>query len=594
MTESEGWTPLRQPRRSSGDELPPPAPNPGIGNGLIVTPFTRLARVHALSVIGDGCIAVALAGSIFFSIDPSDARWRVALYLMLTIAPFAIVTPLLGPAIDRARGGRRGMIIGSLIVRALLAFFMARHIDSLLLFPEAFAMLVLQKAYGVSRTALVPAVVPREEELIQANSKLALISSIGAVVGGTFGVILIAIFGNNAASTILAVFIFGVGAIVALALPQVQVAADPVDDTERLEVRGANIVLAATAIAIMRGISGFTTFLLAFHLRAGEDGIDLAEPGAPMGAAVALAQGVEESVVLGTPGPPQWHFGVAGLAAGLGVFLGAKYAPMIRDRVGEERIVFGALLATTITAFLGAWGGGITGIAMLAFGVSVSAATAKLGFDALVQRDAPRTNYGRQFAKFEGRFQLFWAFGAFLAVVSRIPIQFGALLVAIAAALAAVSYELGRRTDRVQESSRLAEAIRSRMPPEAVEKIGANKAVQRLKPLASRMAIFGEVAPTAGDSTNPEAASPAPASAGVEEQLDPTLVQMDLDAAKELRSPQVQTGRADDTDLAPVGPIDSADWSSPLGPQVSGDGVWVSPTDPPTAPGDDGQYRLWD
>ena len=594
MTESEGWTPLRQPRRSSGDELPPPAPNPGIGNGLIVTPFTRLARVHALSVIGDGCIAVALAGSIFFSIDPSDARWRVALYLVLTIAPFAIVTPLLGPAIDRARGGRRGMIIGSLIVRALLAFFMPRHIASLLLFPEAFAMLVLQKAYGVSRTALVPAVVPREEELIQANSKLALISSIGAVVGGTFGVILIAIFGNNAASTILAVFIFGVGAIVALALPQVQVAADPVDDTERLEVRGANIVLAATAIAIMRGISGFTTFLLAFHLRAGEDGIDLAEPGAPMGAAVALAQGVEESVVLGTPGPPQWHFGVAGLAAGLGVFLGAKYAPMIRDRVGEERIVFGALLATTITAFLGAWGGGITGIAMLAFGVAVSAATAKLGFDALVQRDAPRTNYGRQFAKFEGRFQLFWAFGAFLAVVSRIPIQFGALLVAIAAALAAVSYELGRRTDRVQESSRLAEAIRSRMPPEAVEKIGSNKAVQRLKPLASRMAIFGEVAPTAGESSNPEAASPAPASAGVEEQLDPTLVQMDLDAAKELRSPQVQTGRADDTDLAPVGPIDSADWSSPLGPQVSGDGVWVSPTDPPASPGDDGQYRLWD
>ena len=389
-------------------------------------------------------------------------------------------------------------------------------------------------------------------------------------------------------------FIFGVGAIVALALPQVQVAADPVDDTERLEVRGANIVLAATAIAIMRGISGFTTFLLAFHLRAGEDGIDLAEPGAPMGAAVALAQGVEESVVLGTPGPPQWHFGVAGLAAGLGVFLGAKYAPMIRDRVGEERIVFGALLATTITAFLGAWGGGITGIAMLAFGVAVSAATAKLGFDALVQRDAPRTNYGRQFAKFEGRFQLFWAFGAFLAVVSRIPIQFGALLVAIAAALAAVSYELGRRTDRVQESSRLAEAIRSRMPPEAVEKIGSNKAVQRLKPLASRMAIFGEVAPTAGESSNPEAASPAPASAGVEEQLDPTLVQMDLDAAKELRSPQVQTGRADDTDLAPVGPIDSADWSSPLGPQVSGDGVWVSPTDPPASPGDDGQYRLWD
>lgn len=595
MTEREGWEPLRAPRRgASGDATPRPAPNPGIGNGLIVTPFTRLARVHALSVIGDGCIAVALAGSIFFSIDPSDARWRVALYLVLTIAPFAIVTPLLGPAIDRARGGRRGMIIGSLVARALIAFLMARHIDSLLLFPEAFAMLVLQKAYGVSRTALVPAVVPREEELIQANSKLALISSIGAVVGGTFGVILITIFGNNAASTLLAVLIFGVGAVAALALPQVQVAAEPVDDTERLEVRGANIVLGASAIAIMRGITGFTTFLLAFHLRAGEDGIDLTEVGSGMGAAVAVAQGVDESVVLGTPGPPQWHFGVAGLAAGLGVFLGARYAPTIRDRVGEERIVFGALVATAGAAFLGAWGGGITGIAMLAFGVSVSAATAKLGFDALVQRDAPRTNYGRAFAKFEGRFQLFWAFGAFLAVITRIPIQFGALVVAIAAALAAVSYELGRRTDRVQQSSALAAAIRSRMPAEAVEvvgkigsNIGSNKAVQRLKPLATRLAIFGEAAPT----TSSAPPSPSPS---VEEQLDQTLVQMDLDHPNGDDAPSVQTGRADDTDLAPAGPIDRVDWATPVGPQVSGDGVWVSPKEPPATPGDDGQYRLWD
>ena len=104
-------------------------------------------------------------------------------------------------------------------------------------------------------------------------------------------------------------------------------------------------------------------------------------------------------------------------------------------------------------------------------------------------------------------------------------------------------------------------------------------------------------APPTGSPANGVPSNDAPFdgnSSEVEEQLDPTLVQMDLDAAKELRSPQVQTGRADDTDLAPVGPIDSADWSSPLGPQVSGDGVWVSPTDPPTAPGDDGQYRLWD
>lgn len=585
MTESDGWAPLRDVRRSSTDTPRPEQPPQGIGNGLVVTPFTRLARVHALSVIGDGCIAVALAGSIFFSIDPADARWRVALYLVLTIAPFAIVTPLLGPAIDRARGGRRGMIIGSLITRVIIAFFMSRHIDSLLLFPEAFAMLVLQKAYGVSRTALVPAVVPREEELIQANSKLALISSIGAVVGGTFGVILIAIFGN-AASTILAMFVFSLGAVAALALPQVQVAAEPVDDTERLEVRGANILLGATAIAVMRGIVGFTTFLLAFHLRAGDDGVDLTEVGSGVGAAAAIVQGADVIDVIGTEGPPQWHLGVAGLAAGAGAFLGARYAPVVRDRTSEERIVFGALVAIAITASLGAWGGGITGTAMLAFGVAISAATAKLGFDALVQRDAPRTNYGRQFAKFEGRFQLFWALGAFLAVISRIPIQFGALLVALAAIFAAVSYELGRRTDRVQQSSRLAEVIRSRVPNEAVEKLGANKAVQRFKPLASRFASLKAVTPAAEVDHA--------AQLNETEQLDPTLVHHGVDETVSDKSPEVQTGRADDADRGVGTPIDRVDWATPVGPQVSGDGVWVNPKDPPGTLGDDGQYRLWD
>ena len=128
MSTPHGWTPLREPRRAT-----PPSPGGGadrsrrsaLGHGLRVTPFTQLARVHALSAMGDGAIAAALAGSIFFSIDPAAARWRVALYLILTIAPFAVVTPLLGPAIDRTRGGRRGMVIGTLAARAVVAFFMA-------------------------------------------------------------------------------------------------------------------------------------------------------------------------------------------------------------------------------------------------------------------------------------------------------------------------------------------------------------------------------------------------------------------------------------------------------------------------------------
>ena len=104
-----GWRPLQKPPRQN-----------------ILTadasPFTRFARVHALSSIGDGLVTIALAGSIFFSVDPSAARNKVALYLFLTIAPFAVVTPLIGPAVDRARGGRRTMVLATTLGRAVVAF----------------------------------------------------------------------------------------------------------------------------------------------------------------------------------------------------------------------------------------------------------------------------------------------------------------------------------------------------------------------------------------------------------------------------------------------------------------------------------------
>ncbi len=465
-TSTTGWEPLKPAQRRDGPRRPRPERS-GIGNGLVVTPFTRLARVQAFSAFGDGMVAIALAGSIFFEIDPSAARWRVALYLVLTIAPFAVVTPILGPAMDRAKGGRRGGVIVSLSVRAVVAFLMVRHLDTLFLFPEAFVLLVMQKGYAVSRAALVPRVCPRHEELIEANSKLTLISAISGVCGGGFGGLILLLFGGSA-TTGVAAFVFITGAVLATRLPQVKIATEAPDSTERIEVRGANILIAASAAAVMRGVVGFTTFLLAFHLRAGEDGIDRSEPGAAIGAALGTLRGVD---VDGTPGPPSWHWGVAGLAAGIGAFLGARYAPEVRLRTTEERILLGALVGLSVGAFLGAWGGGITGIAVYAFAVGISAAFAKLGFDAIVQRDAPHANHGRVFARFEGRFQLFWAVGAFIPVIIPLGIELGALLVALVATFSAVSYDLGRRTDRAQRSARVRDAIRSRIPPAAVERL---------------------------------------------------------------------------------------------------------------------------
>lgn len=534
--------------------------------------------------MGDGLIAVALAGSIFFSIDPADARWRVALYLILTIAPFAIVTPLLGPAIDRAKGGRRGTIVGSLAGRAVVAFFMTRHIDSLFLFPEAFVMLVLQKGYFVSRAALVPAVCPHEDELIEANSKLSLISSFSGIFGGAIGAALVFMFGSGSWSTALAVMVFFGGAIAATRIPQVQVAAEPADITEKLEVRGANIILAASAVGIMRGIVGFTTFLLAFHLRAGEDGIDRDGPGASVGAAIGY---VRDNVdVDGTPGPPTWHFGAAGLAVGIGAFLGARYAPRLRESTTEEHIVLGALTAVSVLAYLGAWGGGIAGIILLSFGVGLGAAIAKLGFDALVQRDAPLANHGRTFAKFEGRFQMMWALGAFVPVAINLPMRLGTLLIALAGTFAAVSYELGRRTDRVQRSSRVREAIRQRMPDAAVvERLGLEPALGKVRPMLDRLGLSADT-----DADDDSTSAP-------EGTLDPTVVAPSprpdgwVPPIHHTPDPRPSAGSV---------PIDHVRWGTESEPHLSsGHGVWLAPddaeppADPPRTPGKDGQFRLW-
>ena len=69
---------------------------------------------------GDTLITIALADSLFFSIRPGAARGKVLLYLLLTMAPFAVVGPLLGPALDRSRTGRRTVVILSAASRALV------------------------------------------------------------------------------------------------------------------------------------------------------------------------------------------------------------------------------------------------------------------------------------------------------------------------------------------------------------------------------------------------------------------------------------------------------------------------------------------
>jgi Major Facilitator Superfamily len=401
MADVDGWRPLSKPQRRAG------------ADAFVVTPFTRLARTHAAAVAGDTLIALALANSLFFDIDPSAARSKVALYLALTMAPFAVVAPLIGPALDRMRGGRRLMVIGANGLRAILCVLMIGDLDSMLLFPLAFAVLVLAKSYHVAKSAIVPTVVRSDAELVEANSRLAFLSGVvtfaAAVPGG-----LAFLIGKSQGVLVLAVVVFAVAAVLGIRVPATRVVQDDTSETEREELRGGGIILAASAMALLRGIVGFLAFLIAFALR--------------------------------TSDSPTWQFGIALGASGIGSLLGALVAPAFRrSDVAEERILQIVLGLTGVAGVVAAWAGGIMAAAALALCVGIAAASGKLAFDSVVQRDAPDANRGRSFARFETRFQLTWVAGAFIPVVVSIPLELGFLVIAGCAVFALVSYLAGLR-----------------------------------------------------------------------------------------------------------------------------------------------------
>lgn len=426
---SDGWRPIRSLKSDHRG-----------AEAFVISPFMRLARVHALGAASDAAIAVTLAGSIFFSISPDDSRGRVALYLALTMAPFAIVAPLLGPAIDRTKGGRRLMIITTAFVRAVLAFLMISNIDSLWLFPLAFAILVFQKGYSVAKSAVVPALVRSEHDLISANSRLALLSAVASMVGAVVAGVLSLVGGPEFAAGVAAAG-FIVTAALATKLPGVVVAAESTSPLEKAELRHTPVLLAAYATACLRGIVGFVTFMLAFEFRGGSEGIDISTLGSAAGGSTATTRGID---IAGDPAAPAWHFGVVLVLAGLGALLGARIAPQVRERIPEERMLQTVLAAIAAAALFAAFSFDLFGAAVLSFVVAAGAATGKLAFDSLVQRAAPDANYGRSFARFEARFQFAWVVGAFVPAVIPLNLAVGGTGVALVAVVALVSLVLGR------------------------------------------------------------------------------------------------------------------------------------------------------
>jgi MFS family permease len=408
-------------------------------------PIGRLSLVQVAMLGGGTLVTISLAGSLFFSISPNEANHKVLLYLLFTLAPFAIVSPLLGPLIDRSRGARRAMCVASAIGQAVLCPLMAMHIHGLLLFPLAFLVLVFQKLYLVTKGALVPEMAaltePDKDTGEQAgyaplNARLTLLGTLAGFVVSAPGGILYAIAGSPGV-LVFATIVFIAAAVAAARLPVIsggraerlwtdsetrvreygqagEALAREQDLMALQPIANPEVMLGLTAMCIVRGLTGFMTFMLAFGLRR-MHGVGL------------------------------YWYGLVLAGTGAGAIIGLALVGRLRKRMSEQQLLLSSLWLIAVTAGGCALWGTLFAQVVLAFMVGLCGAVAQPSFDSMTQRLIPLSAQGRAFARFGMRQQLVWVVGSLIPVIISFSLPQGDATIAVLAALGGVSYVSGRR-----------------------------------------------------------------------------------------------------------------------------------------------------
>ncbi len=377
----------------------------------------RMIELHAFNAAGDAAVAISLAGTLFFQVPGGDdqARSQVALFLGLTMLPFAIVAPLIGPFLDRFSHGRRWAIGATMAIRAFLCWVLAGAIaaDSLTLFPAALGVLVASKAYGVTKAAAVPRLAPPELGLVKANSRISLAGITGAAISAPLA-ILASLIGPDW-SLRYAFVVFAGATILAILLPP------QVDNTvgeESVEVRGARrtpvprtIVIGLRANSGLRLLSGFLTLFMAFLLQA--------HPFKSWDYSPELLLGLV--------------IGAAGLGNAIGIGLG-NVLRRVQPRLSVLIAIFSATLVSLVTAVH------YTLLTAVLLGLTAGLAQSfgKLSLDAMIQGEIPEANRSSAFARSETLLQLSWVFGAFIGIALPLNAHVGlgvitALLLAMSA-----------------------------------------------------------------------------------------------------------------------------------------------------------------
>lgn len=387
-------------------------------SGLTALMYTSIANFAV-----DAVLAVSLAGTLFFSAAEAESRTSVAAYLLVTIAPFALLAPLIGPALDRLRTGRRLALSLTFAGRVLLAAVLLQNFDSWMLYPAALGMLVLSKSYGVLKSSVTPRVAPDGLDLVRANARLTIAGHIGgSLVAGGLAAAIAYLFDPRAALWLLMVValsgIYGCALIPASAergrdevtvspfVPERQAGGRAVTGWRRaVRVRfpdAARTCLWATAL--QRCGTGFMTIYIAFVAKSSTD-----------------LSGFEQLSILAA----------VGAAGGVGTFAGNALGSRIRfARPQAAVLVLGAVsIATVVLAAV--WDGTLTAAVATAV-LSLGSAMSKVCLDAAIQSGLDQSAQASAFGVSETALQLSWVFGGTLGILLPPELTVGMAVLALA------------------------------------------------------------------------------------------------------------------------------------------------------------------
>lgn len=368
--------------------------------------FRQLALAMVGNTAGDTALAIALADTLFFSVPSVEARSNVALYLALTLAPFAVIGPLLGRVFERYQSAYRYGLAASTGGRAVLVGLLAwLGIDSAWVYPLAFAVLVLSRAFGIVRASLLPTTIPGAVQLVAANARLARLGILGSVAATPLAAGASRWAGPTAGVALAAAgYILAAAAAASVPAPAsvVRRPTGPRSPVPR------PLALARTAVASVRFLNGFLLLLLAFTFR---------DVDAPL---------LDFAAVLG--------------AAGVGWGFASVVSPGLERRLREEPMVVIALALEAAAAFIAAQTFGLIAAMALAAAAGLAWGTAKLAFDGLLQHAVPADRRGPAFTGAETLFQLVWVVGALVPTVLRIPTGAGLAVAGTLALLAQVVF----------------------------------------------------------------------------------------------------------------------------------------------------------